>query len=567
MIKRITIIAAVLLVAFAGMSYAEGPEWTAADCLRYEPGLPVFRYFGHGMGAYPYRAQSPHGGMRVYVDNVPLLSTSPFGPDIDLITADRVASVSSGPFNALKIKTRSETEKETRTVTKFLLGTRRRFQFQALYEKPLSDRSGLVFSGSSSGSRGADDIEKNTFRSYNLTYTRLLANESRLAFRAGAYRDRDGLADLETTARMGERKNDNILFSLALEGFRVGDKGSLSPTLYWQTLNSRYDRDGSRRSLDNHNAGLAIDYSDSLGTLPFGLNLRHDIEAIESHIHDHSWYRRGSDLGGWITLPFSFAEMTFRAGYLHSSKYGGGMNVSAEMKSKAVGQLRLCASVERSELIPDTGVEFHTALAFTDSTHTADLAMGTEEIVAIGIRDEQGDAQYGVSLFASSTDTPIFRISSTRLTSIRVNSPWPTEAIMDKREFRGVMADGEYIRQGRVESRLFFDACYRDENSDNGNWPYPETEIEFGLDLSDSYFGGILGAELFFDGTLLSWEDGWSQPESGQLFLNTGLSLEVGTLTLFYRMENLTNEDPAFFGTFGWFGRNAVWGANWRFID
>jgi len=559
------ILALILSVSSAALNAGE-MDWTAADSITHDSGLSLMRYFGHGLGAYPYSLASPHAGMRVRIDGVPLRSVGPFGPDLDMIPAGLVDSLSVGAFNQINIATRRMTGETPETVTKFLLGTKHRFNFGTLFDHPLSERSGLVFSGASSGSRGASAIEKNSSRSYSLNYHRSLINDVRLLFSSRGWRDRDGLADLETASFMGERKSEGTSLMLGIDSVKIGDTGKFSSNVYWQSMNSRFHRFGTRKSIDDRSAGLNLDYSNVKGNTRYGLSATHDIFSITSRVHDNAWSRNETDLSGWLAVPLRFAGMDVSGGIIHSSHYGAGVKGSVEIITGADKPFQVVVTAKVADYFPDSGAEFYTSPAFGDSAHTADLEKSHERIFSLGLRDRKGDVKYGLSLFATKSETPVFQISSTRLTSVSVYSYWPTNSVMCENEFQGVQGDFQFTKEGAVDIDFSLHGVLR-YGDDHESWPYPNTEFNSECVLSDKYFNGVLDADLFVNGRFAVWDEGVALPEGGHFFLTTGLSLTVGTLELFYRIENITNEDPHYFNTMGWFGRNSMWGVNWRFID
>ncbi len=100
------------------------------------------------------------------------------------------------------------------------------------------------------------------------------------------------------------------------------------------------------------------------------------------------------------------------------------------------------------------------------------------------------------------------------------------------------------------------------------NWPYPSFEINSDLKASRKFINENLNATIFGNARFKRWsEDSSLSPYGNYFLLDCGIVIKVGTLGLFYKIENVTNENIRWFNTMGWLGRNAMWGCKWIFYD
>ncbi|HUT64466.1 MAG TPA: hypothetical protein VMZ04_10980, partial [Anaerolineae bacterium] len=98
-------------------------------------------------------------------------------------------------------------------------------------------------------------------------------------------------------------------------------------------------------------------------------------------------------------------------------------------------------------------------------------------------------------------------------------------------------------------------------------WIYPPTEFFSHVNLSRNFFSDRLTQTVFGTARYMRWRDWDSTPEGNYFFLDVGITVKVSSLELFYKIENVTNEEMKWFNTMGWLGRNALWGITWRFED
>ncbi|MFA6471712.1 MAG: hypothetical protein WCU00_06700, partial [Candidatus Latescibacterota bacterium] len=59
-------------------------------------------------------------------------------------------------------------------------------------------------------------------------------------------------------------------------------------------------------------------------------------------------------------------------------------------------------------------------------------------------------------------------------------------------------------------------------------------------------------------------KDGPSTPDGAFFFLDSGISVKISSLMIYYKVENITGEDMQWFNTLGWQGMNSLWGIRWE---
>ena len=69
---------------------------------------------------------------------------------------------------------------------------------------------------------------------------------------------------------------------------------------------------------------------------------------------------------------------------------------------------------------------------------------------------------------------------------------------------------------------------------------------------------------VFGEARLLGWKQGPVTPDGVFFFLDCGVSVRIRSFMIFYKMENLTNQDMRWFDMLGWQGMNSLWGVRWE---
>ncbi|MFC1692145.1 TonB-dependent receptor [Candidatus Latescibacterota bacterium] len=570
------------------------PAFTVADMLPGNAGISILRYGSFGLGAYPYSYTLPMAGLKVFIDGVPLKSFSPFGPDLELIPfiyADSLEYRSTwvhGGMRALNINTKAVTEDKLLTTTRFLLGSRRRFNYNASFRRKLgknsdTSTSSVFFSGSSNGIHGSEDTEENSARNYFARYQRFLENNGIVHFSLHTFRDRDGLVDLDRRSHMGQRKTDNIAVSIGFNEYPIGTKTNVSSTLYYNSVNSRFDRYGFRKSLDDNSAGLHVAVSTKRGNTNYGFNASHDTQYFDSRIHDDFWSRSTTDVSTSFLWKNDRFRVMLNGGLLNSTKYGNGTKIEGKLTLLTENEQELVLRGFITDEFPDTGKEYYTSLVFSDTTIVYDLDKYTISEIEIGVHLKKNYCSIGLFGFGSSSKLPLFMPSTAVMSVPRNNTAKnETEPVAGQEPFssryymspeRGVFGYRIYFN-ARFGERLRCDimsnwsqrtASIRRKRHDNG--AYPSCEFFSDVRLSRKFFNERLTSIVFGSARLNRWNDDYTNPFGNYFLLDSGLSIQVSTLELFYKIENITNENIRWFNTLGWQGRNSMWGLQWKFYN
>ena len=85
--------------------------------------------------------------------------------------------------------------------------------------------------------------------------------------------------------------------------------------------------------------------------------------------------------------------------------------------------------------------------------------------------------------------------------------------------------------------------------------------------MSGNFLNNVLKPTLFANARFLRWDESEITPKGNYFLLDCGIEIKVSSLELFYKVENITNEDIEWFNTMGWLGRNTMWGGKWIFYD
>jgi len=546
------------------------PQWTVADMVSLKSGISVLRYGAFGLGAYPYGCFLPAAGLRVNLDGVPLRSVSPFGPDIECIPSQWVDSLEFHGSRELNIFTKDVNEEEPKTDTSFLMGSRHRFNFDVTFKRRLGEKTGIFIGGSSSGINGSDDTEKNSLRNYFIKYQRFLENGSTVNFSMRALRDRDGLIDLDNSTRMGERKTDNFSVSLGIKEYPVSKRTIVSPVFYYQSGLSRFDRYGLRKSLDDDTAGLNVSLSSKRGNTTYCLFAAHDLRFFDSRIHNDSWARNESEITASFIQENDNHRLMLKSGLMNSSEYGTGTKVEGEIALFDVLRQELVLHGFITDEYPDTDKEYYSSLVFSDTSIVSKLEKYNIFELEGGLRFKKKHFKLGLFGFGSSSKLPLFKVSS-GVVDRSVQNPYPTHFVMSPRNRSfGYRVDFDF----HIEKYYQFDMKmnYNSRlkgigNKTHNNWPYPSSEFFSDLRISGKFIDEKLESNIFGDARILRWNGGNMSPQGNYFLLDCGILIKVSTLELFYKIENITDEDLQWFNTMGWLERNSMWGGKWVFYN
>lgn len=572
-----------MFLAFAAPGLAQSPPiWSAADFVESLDGISLFRYGALGQGAYPYRQAIPAGTMRVTYQGVPLRSRSPFGLDLDLIPAAFVDSVTFDSFNTLTFSLADSIPDEPLTDTRFLTGSRQRFNLDVLFRRAVGTQSAITFGGSSTGMSGHYPpdtdafIPKYNFRHYLLDYYRELESGAGLHVTLRGLRDRDEIADLDSLRFMGERKTDEMTMSVMVSNMPVSSTTRVSPVLYYQKSNSRFARYGPRKSLDENVLGFSVTVDKTLGDTSYRLRAFHERTYFSSRIHLDSWIRDESAIEGAFGFRRGRFGIKLDGAIRTHSKYGTGADISAELTHHQTDRNYSFVRVRNASRYPGSGDEYYASLIFSDSTAVANLDRGESFSAEAGMHFPLPGGDGEIAGFYSDSNLPVFA---------------PAAAAMDFRNIRFTerppyhstivfMSDKLETRGGRLRLKTGFDrwatweigsmTTVRFDRYKYQIWYYPKVESRFDGSVRRGFFDGKLGVVGYGTATLMHWLDEHGvkgYPSGTRFFLDAGLSIKVASLELFYQVENVTSEDIYWFNILQWQGRNTMYGGRWIFYQ
>lgn len=564
------IAAAVIVFAVSGTAFADGiriDRWSAADMLPWTDGMQVFRYGAVGLGAYPYRSAVPGLPVRVRLDGVPLAPVSPFGADLDMISTVMVDSLAYDGFSRMDIMGIDPVGAETATTIDFLMGARRRFNFDTSFRRSLSPNSGIFFSGSSSGMHSGDDTMKHAFRNYYLKYARRIGQDGRAFFTARGYRDRDGLADLDRLREMGERRTDGMSFSAGIEDIPVAERTTFSQTVYFSAMNSRFTRYGERQGIEDDGAGTVISLETRRGATSYGIRASYDGVFFDSSIHDDEWTRRETEASATFAHDAGRYRLKLEGGGASSSKYDGGVRARGEVIVPQGDTFTFRVAGAVGPRFPDAGSEYYTSAAFSDTSVVSKLDACEVTTGEADFTYQGGIVTTVIGVFVTRYEHPLFVPASNAL-DVMVNVPFSTMAVMSgTKKLYGLRASAETHFEALAGVDIMAAGTRLNTEKRGGVWPYPETDIRGELALHKTVYRGMVGLRAFASGNMLDWEDAHTSPKGMFFLLNCGLSVNVASIELRYRIDNVTGENIGWFNTLGWLERNAMWGVSWSFLD
>ncbi len=563
----------------AGTGVCQNIDFTAADALLGTGGISLFRYAALGSGTYPFPESMPSAGMRVIIDGVPLRSRSPFGPDLEMIPAAFVDSLIVAGTRDIAIITPRQLPEVPQTDTRFLTGIRHRFNMDAMFRIALTDSSGVTAGGSSSGMLGRylagveHFIPRYNLRNYLFNYRRDLAIGGTMNLQVRGGRDRKELADLDRLVLMGEQKTDEVTVSAAITDFPMPGHVVVSPVIYYQPSTSRFARFGFRKSLDDDVFGVRISGRQDLGNTSYGLELFHEQNFFDSRIHRARWGRHESAVTGSFRYRGGFLGLILEGTGKYHSKYGAGARAGAEAAFSWNAEWETVFRASHETLYPTVGQEYYTSLVFSDSALVNTLEKGSVSEAGAALRLSTSLGKAELSGFLSRSDAPVFFPSGA--VDPLTGNVFSTSTV--------IMVDGITGSGGR----LSFDTGFRQirpltvriVTANTGRWYndqsmrlFPALESVTSGTMAGAFFNGDLVLNGFGRAGAYWWRRSDRVPPgeypSGTRFLvDAGVSVQVGPLELFYRVENLIGEDIRWFRTIDWQGRNTMYGGRWVFYQ
>lgn len=547
------------------------PAWNGSDLISGINGVGTLRYSPVGMGAYPYFTQMPYP-LDVSVNGIPMRSVSPFGADTELVPYVFADSIAVDPARGVRFFSRPLKSDEPISRFRFHQGTRRRFIFDYSFQRMLSEKSALMIGGESAGIHGGDRSEKNGLRDYIMAYQYYPDRGGTVDVRVNAYRDRDGLFDLDNGGvnadypHMGERKTDNITFAASYEDLPLTEKVRMTTRLYGIDSNTRFDRFGLRKSLDDNSVGGNVALNLEKGAHTFGVEASYDHRTLDSRIHDDSWTRDTSDVLLTHLLNRGGVSVETWGGAGYSSEYGTTLQGGSKLAVEHGAGNRMIVSGYFKDVCPDMSVEYYTSPTFSDSATVFGLDAASVAVAEAGIEIERPSYGIGIFGFAGRYDS-LWRFQPSSIVSsllvenqslTRISQPEEDDTVGGYR-FNATFHGGE-----RLTYRVICGGYGRYGGS---VWPYPDTNASLSGLLNRAYFNGNL--ETGIEGRLRyqAWDDHDIDPSGGYLFADAGLVLRVKTIKLFYYLENLTSEEISWFNTLGWQGMNGMWGITWTLFE
>ena len=553
--------AAVLAVSMAfGTAAAakDWPLWTAADSLGRNGDLSFARIGSFGNGAYPYERMMPGSMFRVRVDGVPMRSLSPFGPDLDRIPAEYIGSVSHGGTD-IDITTGGVGGKLPVTRMQFGQGARKRFQYHVLLSRPVGETGRLIAGGTSKGIHGNDTILASMFRSYIVGYRKMRGDGGSTFLTLQAYRDRDNIPDIIAETPMGRRESDDVSISAGVRRMVIGDGLALSSRAYYSSDISRVKRYGAANHIDDDMAGGALEIAFDRGNTAFTVKAVHDSRIFDSRIHDEKWKRHDTGIFVSGVVDNERLRVAFSGGTVLSSKFGAAPSVEGELRFPVSRGMSLGLSGRYIESHPDPGVEYYPSLVFSDSSIVADIDSYSMTEAVCDVAAGKGSYSFAVEGFVARLARPYFDPAETicrmgRTASYsggRIRSRWSNS------EIGSVGLSSSFRRP--------LDSGW-DKEDDIRLWPYPVFDIGVDGELRRTIYRGLLTVGVFGDARYCAWPGDAAEP-GRSLLIDGGVTVVIGSMTLFYRMENIAGQETMWFDTFGNQGRNGMWGIQWELTD
>jgi hypothetical protein len=555
--------------------------WNTIDLMP-ESRFSVFRYAALGLGAFPYIYSSPTVPLRVTYNGVPIRSASPFGPDIELVSTVFADSVIQTGWRTMAIVDSDSIPPEPVTETQFLTGSRRRFVMDAVLRRALDKRSGITIGGSSFGMKGfypsgtETFIPKHNLRDYLFSYQRKLTNVGLLTMSVRGFRDRDGLADLDSLHSMGERRTDESVISIGIHDLQFSPTTSLSPQIYYQRTSSRFGRYGIRKSLDDDYLGFSISADKHLAETQYHVRLLHERNYFGSQFSGDVWTRHESALEVTMHTQRNRFSATVESALRHHSQYKAGFEFGSDLMYALPENRTLFMRAHIATVYPDNGDEYYTSLMFSDSTFVSDLDRGMTVNIESGIGFPVFGGLIEMLGFWSRSKAPLFVASGSTFRGGGAGTTgWTGSDTSAMIMADGLTSSGVHV----IWNTSFGDDprwtirtvnSYRYDN-DGSRWYYPAAESVTNGAVSRSFVNGNLHLKGYSRIDAAWWDDHQktvtSYPSGSHLFLDAGFSLTAGTLELFYSVENIVSEDIYWFRMYKWQGRNTVYGGRWIFYQ
>ena len=523
------------------------------DLAFYGRGISLFRYGAFGSGLYPYRTAIPGAAFEVRVDGIPLQPRSPFGGDLERIPTLVVDSLSVSGNAAVAVATRDSLPDQPLTRIDFLSGVRRRFRFQGVFERKISERGGIRVFGMSDGIRGGETTGGNGYRLYGMTWRRALSRSGVVRVTVTGSRDRNDLFDLDTGKRMGMQESDERLVSADLVGCRIGKKAVFSSTAYMRNGISRFRRYGTGCSFSDDSFGGSANLVIGEPGCRFVLDAFHDTRSLEGQNGVITWRNVVTGVRGESEHTIGSLSFDLNGGLSYSSRYGAGYTAGGEARRQLVNRWIAVLGGSVSREFPGPEHELFPSLTFSDSLCETRLTRFRVVEVETGLKNVSGPFEFGCFGFSGQADVPVLL---PRSGIMRMSGP----AWYNGGRFILSVSGGDLVR---YRGDMKFD--FTEGSGAKNIWPRPMMELRARGSLSRSFFADVLKCSLQGKAHAMRWTDGPSNPDGVFVLLDAVISARVSSFLFTYTIENIADRDMRWFDAFGWQGRNSYWGICWSF--
>lgn len=516
-----------------------------------ESGISIFRYGAFGAGMYPYCAVVPGKTYEIRIDGVPEAPLSPFGSDLERIPPLLMDSLSVSGNAMMAVATRDSLTVQPLTRIDFLTGVHRRFRFQGVFERRISERSGIRVFGMSDGIRGGETTGGNGLRLYGLTWRRTLTANTTARVTVSGSRERDDLFDLSDRKRMGEREADEKLASVRIVSRGVVKNGLFSSTAYVRNGIARFRRYGRSLSFADDSFGGAVNLTLGKPGARYFLDVYHDTRTIDERSGSISWSNSVTRVHGRSERTIGSASLNLNGEISYSSRYGAGYDTEGRLEHPLFGRWTVILGSSVSREFPGPHHELYPSLTFTDSLFETRLHRYRMFEMETGVKNNLGPVEIGCYGFTGQAEIPFFL-------------PPPELLQMSGSErYTGWRSTISARGGDRVIYRADMRMDYTGGPGKRYAWPRPSLELLARGNLSRPFFSDALITSLHGKAHIVRWQDRPSTPNGTLALLDAGISARVSSLLFTYTIENIANRDMRWFDAFGWQGRNAYWGICW----
>jgi hypothetical protein len=552
--RLILLVSLFLSLGFALESHAEPPPLadifpsSMEERIPFESDLSLFRYGAFGSGLFPSLSGSPGTPCEVRVNGVPLAPVSPFGPDLERVLPLLVDSLDFSPDGTITIATADSISSKPLTRFDFLSGMRRRAGFEGVFERPVTEHSGIRVFGMSEGIRGSETTGGNESRLYGVTWRRTLSERSAAFATLTGSRRKEDLFDLAARKEMGTFEEDETTGSVRVVNGGIDGNGVLSSTVYVRNGDIRSRRYGAGDSFDDDSFGGSV----TLAFPEFG-GLREIGGTFDSRSlggeDDIRWRDSIVRVHGQDTFVFGTASLDVNGGISHSGRYGMGYDAEGRLGYPLSHGMTAILSGAASRSFPGPQHEFYPSLITTDSLRTTRLRRFNAVEAETGVEGGIGPVEFGFSAFTGSAEIP-YLIVPPSLVSEGISDPVGLSGVRVR-----LASAGKGLLTYSADMKLDIEGGPGRKYA----WPRPDLDCIARGEVSHEFVSGRLLATAFGRAHLEHFHGGSNTPDGVLPFLDAGLAVRVSTFQLTYTMENIADSDMRWFDTFGWQGRNAWW--------